>query len=101
MRLEDIGFIHCDAQGSEPFIFSKAINTIKKYRPIILYENSINTHEKYFYDTVCKCYPEYREESLFDIKKYCMEQLNYSTFIDNFNGSIDNFNGSIDTLLIP
>ena len=40
MPLEDIGFIHCDAQGSENFIFSKALETIKKYRPVILYENN-------------------------------------------------------------
>ena len=30
MNLDDIGFIHCDAQGSENFIFSKGIETIKK-----------------------------------------------------------------------
>ena len=31
---------------------------------------------------------------IFDIKKYCMETLNYSMYLENFNGSID-------TLLIP
>ena len=91
MNLDDIGFIHCDAQGSENFIFSKAIETIKKYRPVILYENEGQLH---LYNNVCKTYPNYREESMFDIKKYCMEQLNYSKFIDRFNGGDD-------TLLIP
>ena len=43
MNLDNIGYIHCDAQGSENFIFSKGIETIKKYRPVILYEN----HELY------------------------------------------------------
>jgi len=93
MKLNDIGFIHCDAQGSENFIFSKGIETIKKYRPVILYENN-EIYGRYLYDNVCKSYPNYKEESKFNIKKYCMEQLNYSTFIDSFNG------GS-DTLLIP
>ena len=93
MNLDDIGFIHCDAQGSENFIFSKGIETIKKYRPIILYENN-ELYGRYLYDNVCKSYPNYKEESIFDIKKYCMEQLNYSFCIDKFNGSID-------TLLIP
>ena len=93
MNLDDIGYIHCDAQGSENFIFSKAIETIKKYRPVILYENN-EIYGRYLYDNVCKSYPNYKEESLFDIKKYCMETLNYSTFIDKFNGGID-------TLLIP
>ena len=93
MDLDDIGFIHCDAQGSENFIFSKGIETIKKYRPLILYENN-ELYGRYLYDNVCKSYPNYKEESIFDIKKYCMEQLNYSFCIDKFNGSID-------TLLIP
>jgi FkbM family methyltransferase len=93
MALDDIGYIHCDAQGSENFIFSKGLETIKKYRPVIYYENN-EIHGRYLYDNVCKSYPNYTEESKFDIKKYCMEQLNYSNFIDKFNGGID-------TLLIP
>ena len=93
MNLDDIGYIHCDAQGSENFIFSKGIETIRKYRPVILYENT-EFYGTYLYDNVCKSYPSYKEESTFDIKKYCMEQLKYSTFIDRFNGGID-------TLLIP
>lgn len=93
INLDNIGFIHCDAQGSENFIFSKGIDTITKNRPVILYENNEH-YARYLYDNVCKTYPDYKEESIFDIKKYCMEQLNYSKFIDKFNGSID-------TLLIP
>jgi FkbM family methyltransferase len=93
MKLDDIGYIHCDAQGSENFIFSKAIKTIAKCRPVILYEN-IELYSKMLYNNVCNSYPTYKEESIFDIKKYCMENLNYSTFIDSFNGGID-------TLLIP
>lgn len=93
MNLEDIGFIHCDAQGSENFIFSKGVETIKRNRPVILYEN-YELCGTYLYDNVCFSYPEYKEESRFDLKKYCMEELKYSQFIDRFNGGID-------TLLIP
>lgn len=93
MKLDDIGFIHCDAQGSENFIFSNGIETIKKYRPVIYYEDNV-THGRYLYDNVCRTYSNYEKESKFDIKKYCMEELNYSSFIDRFNGSID-------TILIP
>ena len=93
MKLDNIGYIHCDAQGSENFIFSKGIETINKYRPVILYENK-ELYGTYLYDNVCKSYPTYSEESKFDIKKYCMEQLHYSKFVDLFNGGID-------TLLIP
>jgi FkbM family methyltransferase len=93
MNLDNLGFIHCDAQGSEPFIFSKSLNTIKKFKPVILYEN-IELYGKSLYYNVCNSYPQYKEESMFDIKKYCIENLNYSTYIDRFNGGID-------TLLIP
>lgn len=93
MNLDDIGFIHCDAQGSENFIFSKSIETINKYRPVILYENNAE-HAQYLYNTVRNSYPQYVEESKFDIKQFCMEELNYSQCIDKFNGSID-------SLLIP
>ena len=93
MELDNIGFIHCDAQGAENFIFSKALNTLKKFRPVILFENNME-QAKYLYNTVCKNYPSYEEESKFDITKYCMETLNYSKYIHRFNGSID-------TLLIP
>jgi FkbM family methyltransferase len=93
MKLNNIGYIHCDAQGSENFIFSKGIETIKNNRPVILYENK-DFYGSYLYDNICKSYPNYKEESNFDIKKYCMEQLNYSKFIDRFNDGID-------TLLIP
>lgn len=93
MNIDNIGFIHCDAQGSENFIFSNALETIKKFRPVILYENN-KDFCKLLYNNVCNSYPSYKEESLFDLKKYCMETLNYSKFIDRFNNSID-------TLLIP
>lgn len=93
MKLENIGYIHCDAQGAENFIFSKGIETIKKYRPVILYENN-QYYGRYLYNNVCRSYPNYKEESVFDIKKFCMEQLGYSSFIDKFNGGQD-------TLLIP
>jgi FkbM family methyltransferase len=91
--IDNIGFIHCDAQGAENFIFSKGLELIKKNRPVILYENN-KIYAKYLYDNVFNSYPEFKEESIFDIKKYCMEELNYHSYIDCFNGSID-------TLLIP
>lgn len=93
MNMEDIGFIHCDAQGAENFIFSKAKETIKRCRPIILYEN-IDLYGTYLYDNICKNYTDYKEESKFNIKDYCMNELNYSKFIDRYDGGID-------TLLIP
>jgi FkbM family methyltransferase len=93
MQLDNVGFIHCDAQGSESFIFSKGIETIKRCRPVIIYENNVK-YGRYLYDNVCNSYPQYKEEGEFDIQKYCMEELKYSKCIEGFNGGID-------SLLIP
>lgn len=104
LNLQNIGFIHCDAQGAENFIFSKGIETIKKYKPLILYENNYTfektLHEsQHFHSNVCKSYPMYKEESEFDIKKFCMEELDYTFCFDRFNKDQDP--SSIDTLLVP
>jgi len=93
MNLPDIGYIHCDAQGSENFIFSKAIDTITRHRPVILYENN-ELYERFSYDDVCRSYPEYGANSRFNIADFCMEKLNYSKVIRRFNGGQDD-------LLIP
>jgi FkbM family methyltransferase len=91
MNLDDVGYIHCDAQGAENFIFSKGVDTITKCKPVILYEENVGNG---LYNNVCKSYPNFEEESKFSIKKYCMEELGYSKYYDNFNGSSD-------TLLLP
>ena len=93
LNLDNIGYIHCDAQGSENFIFSKGINTINKYRPIIFFED-ITLCGDYLYNNVCKNYPKYINESKFNIENYCMNILKYSQCIKGFNGGND-------TLLIP
>jgi len=93
MGHDNIGFIHCDAQGAENFIFSKGIETITKNRPIIYYENN-EVYSRNLYSSVCNSYPQYVEESIFDIKKYCIEKLQYY-------GYIECYNGTIDTLLLP
>ena len=75
MKIDDIGYIHCDAQGSENFIFSNGTETIKKYRPVILYENN-ELYGNYLYDNVCKTYDHYKKESVFDIKNYLIAEKN-------------------------
>jgi FkbM family methyltransferase len=93
MNLEDIGFIHCDAQGSENFIFSESIQTVNKYRPVVFYEDNAQ-FAHYLYNTVCNNYPEYTLNSKFNIKEYFINNLHYSTYIERFNSGLDN-------LLIP
>jgi len=93
MGLDDIGFIHCDAQGAENYIFSNAVETIRRCRPVILYENNF-AFGKNYHDNVSDAYPHYEKESLFNVSQYCMDELGYSQCIDKFNWSID-------TLLIP
>jgi len=93
LKIYNIGFIHCDAQGSENFIFHGGKELIKKYRPVIFYENNME-YDKKLYDNVVNAYPEYKEESLFDIKDYCMNVLKYKKCIDKYNNGID-------SLLLP
>lgn len=93
MNHSNIGFIHCDAQGSENFIFSNGTKLIQDNRPVILYENNAKYCQG-LYDNVCKNYPSYSKESMFDLSEYCINELKYTQCHDRFNGSID-------TLLIP
>ena len=93
LDFENIGYIHCDAQGAEPFIFSAATQFIKKHRPVILYED-INLYGNYLFNIIKSSYPEFINNSEFDIKKYCIEELGYYC-ISNFN------NSGFDSLLLP
>lgn len=88
MNLENIGFIHCDAQGAENFIFSKSLNLIEKYKPVILFENN-EKYGKKLYNNVCKNNLQYIVESKFNIVDYCTNKLNYKNNIEKFNRSID------------
>lgn len=94
LDIENITFIHCDAQGAEPFIFSKGKEFIKKHRPTILYENS-DLYGKYLLNVIKESYPQYNEESNFNIKDYCVNILGGYICIDNF------MNSGFDSLLIP
>lgn len=94
-RIDNLGYIHMDAQGSENFILSKSIETIKRHKPVIYYENNKDHPDcRYLYDAVCKTYPQYKEESNFNIRHLCLDELNYREFIRRFNGGNDD-------LLIP
>ena len=93
LNYDNIGYIHCDAQGAENYIFSHGKEFVKRNRPVIYYENNYE-HNDILYRAVKNSYPEYNNYSTFDIKKYCMNELGYTKYIDNFNGSID-------TLLLP
>jgi FkbM family methyltransferase len=80
MGFENVGFIHSDAEGSENLIFYGARELIRQCRPIIYYENyrvcgsALFDHIKANYDI-----PE--EILYFDVKRYCMEELQYRTYI--------------------
>ena len=93
LNFENIGYIHCDAQGAEPFIFSAATKLIKKHRPVILYED-MNLYGNYLFNVIKSSYPEFIDNSNFDIKNYCIKELGYYC-ISNFN------NSGFDSLLLP
>jgi len=88
MGLENVGYIHCDAQGSENYIFAKAKETLRRSRPVIYFEDNAKYGE-YLYNTVKQAYPEYEEESRFDLRRFCMEELGYKRYIEKYRGSID------------
>lgn len=88
MNLENIGFIHCDAQGAENFIFSKSKDLISRCKPVIFLKNN----EKYdvqMYNNVCKNNPRYWMEGKFNVVNYCMSELNCNNCIERFNNFID------------
>lgn len=92
--LTNIGFIHCDAQGSEPFCFYGAKDLVKRDKPVILFEDKDLGNGPILYRNVCNSYKQFKDEAFFDIKSYCMNNLNYSKCIHKYNNSDD-------TLLIP
>lgn len=61
MQHTNIGFIHCDAQGAESYIFSKGINLINQYKPVILFENN-KGENNYLYQEVYNSYIEYKKK---------------------------------------
>jgi hypothetical protein len=72
MNLENLGYIHLDAQGAEPFILHGGRETIRKFRPLIYFEDN-SKHCPFLFKNVCKAYPEHNEESQFDVVRFCME----------------------------
>lgn len=93
-EFQDIGYVHIDAQGAENFIFSSSKEFFKKYRPIVYFENN-EKHDRILYDLVCKNYPEYKEQSQFDIVHFFLNELNYTKHFTKFEGSYS------DDLLVP
>lgn len=92
LKLENLGFIHSDAQGAEPFIFWGAKETIKKYKPTIIYEN-IDLYGDYLYKKITESYDIPEEIVNFDIVDFCINELGYKNKINGV--------GNINTLLYP
>ena len=91
LNIPNLGFIHSDAQGSEPYVFWAARNTIREHKPIIMYENY--TLFGYLSKQISKSYPMYEEASQFNIKEFCVKQLGYRKVIEPF--------GAENVLLVP
>ncbi len=92
MGLDNVGYIHCDAQGSENYLFSTGQELIKRCRPVIYYENLGNTDAWYckaMFNNVKSNYPQYSENSLFDIEKFCLGELGYTKVVKKLHGSLN------------
>lgn len=67
LKLEKLDYIHCTAQGAEPYIFASGVETIKRLKPIISFLTNFKLDE-----TIASC-----PESKFDVVDYC-EKLGYT-----------------------
>lgn len=91
LKLDNLGFIHADAQGSEPYIFWGARETIKKYMPIIFYEdesidlnNNIKNNGNIFKESILKKFDCDEEVYNFNVDDFCRE-LGYKNIIKGHN----------------
>jgi FkbM family methyltransferase len=81
LNLKNIGFMHIDAQGSEPLIFYGAQNLIKSNLPFIFFENNKGN---YLEEIILNELPDAKKEMDFDVIKFCTE-IGYSSKIDTTN----------------
>lgn len=89
LKVPNVGFIHCDAQGAEPYIFSHAVLTLLQHRPVVYYENN---RDNYLHEKVKQNYPAWIWQSNFDVASFCQATMNYH-YLPRFHG--------LDDLLIP
>ena len=92
-NIENVGFIHCDAQGSENYIFYAGQQFLKKHRPVVLFEDA-TIYGHYLENIIHSTQSRPTEEASFNVVKFCTEELGYSQFIRGFMGGMN-------SLLIP
>lgn len=77
--VQNIGFIHSDAQGAEPFWLWGARRLIQRDRPIIFYEN-YKAYGSFLFDAIVRDFDPPQPIRDFDIKQFCMDELDYKTY---------------------
>lgn len=80
LGLENVGFIHSDAEGSENLIFYGARELIRRDRPVIYYENYRVCGSELF-EHIRTHYTIPDDILYFDVKDFCMNELGYRTYI--------------------
>ena len=91
LNLENIGFIHSDAQGCDNIIFWGGRETIAKYKPIIFYEDSnfdsYNREMKsnIYVETIIKNYDVPESAVSFNVADFCIKELGYKTYSKGFS----------------
>lgn len=94
IELDNIGFIHCDVPGADPFIFSTGKEFIKKHRPFILFKDYYLGDHYLYYNNIKLAYRDFVPNSLFLVRDYCVNELGYH-LVFNYNKS------GVDSLLMP
>jgi FkbM family methyltransferase len=73
--IDNLGFIHSDALGAEPFVFWGARELLRRDRPVIVFE-----HSPSFVNHVAACHPDVPAEiRTFDVVAFCTNELGYRT----------------------
>ena len=82
-NFDNIGFIKIDVEGAEKIVIQGAKETLKKNRPIVIYEKNYKT----LTEDMNKMFDLKYSEINFDIKSFFMDELKYSS-MENFGNDI-------------
>lgn len=79
LNLQGLDYLKIDVEGAEPLVIEGATETIKKYRPFIMYEHNHTTENREDFDESCKIDKEVKE--LLEDLEYQIIELVYDNYL--------------------